>query len=118
MGWVPVALAIGWLGGDLRGCGGFSAACDPSAGGLVWLAQVATLGILLLIPRLASLAAIAAAAAFVAAIPAVLVLSAPGTDGAGSAPPAALGALLAATWVAGLVVGIRRAVGRGSRPVS
>jgi hypothetical protein len=118
MGWVPVALAIGWLGGELRGCGGFSAACDPSAGGLVWLAQVATLAILWLVPRVASLAAIAAATVYVAAIPAVLVLSAPGPDGAGYAAPAALGALLVATWVAGLAIGIVRAVGRGSRPVS
>jgi hypothetical protein len=48
LGWIPIALGIGWIAGEVSGCGRFSATCDPAQGTLVWIIQVAVLGILII----------------------------------------------------------------------
>ena len=118
LGWAPLALGIGWGAGELTGCGRFAAECDPSASGLVWLAQVALLLALLALPRLASVAAVAGVAAVVAAIPGALLLTASGGGDTDGADAAVLGGLLAIAWIGGAAVGALRAMRRIPRPVS
>ena len=90
VGWAPIALGIGWLVGEVSGCGRFSAtvrSCRSRRSCLV--AQVAVLAVLLLVPRLASVAAIAAAVTTLARRDPRR--APPGLDGRGHAIPAAAG---------------------------
>jgi hypothetical protein len=48
LGWIPIALGIGWIVGEVSGCGRFAATCDPAQGTLVWIAQLAVLAILII----------------------------------------------------------------------
>ncbi len=48
LGWIPIALAIGWIAGEVSGCGRFAATCDPAQGTLVWIAQLVALAILVI----------------------------------------------------------------------
>lgn len=118
LGWVPVALAIGWLAGGISGCSRFAADCDPTTGAMGWIAQVGTLAILLLVPRLSTFLATAALTALGVAIPAALVLAAPGTGGGASAAASVLGVLVIAAWVVGFGVAALRAFRREAGPVS
>lgn len=118
LGWLPLAVAIGWLAGEISGCSRFAADCDPSTGAVAWLAQVGSLVILLAVPRLATFLATAALVAIGAAIPTALVLAAPGTGGGSSTAASALAVLVVVGWVVGLGVAARRAFRRGVRPVS
>jgi hypothetical protein len=122
LGWVPIALGLGWMVGEVSGCGRFSAACDPAVTGSTWVIQLAVLGVLLLVPRLAAVAAVGAVAALMAAVPlAVLVTASGGIEDAGAGGPGGstlLGGLVAIAWVAGLVVGAVRVSRRGARPLS
>ena len=96
VGWLPIALGIGWLIGEVTGCGRFAATCDPSVDPLILLIQGAALVALLLAPLLASLAAGAAVGLLVAAVAATLVLSATGTAADEGSRRATLGLLLVA----------------------
>ena len=122
LGWIPVALAFGWLGDEVTGCGRLAADCDGSAGWLVLLAQLAVLGVLLAAPRIAAVAAVAGIATLAVAVPAALVIAAT-TRGEGAAADAAtgmvvLGGLLAVAWLGGATVGVARALRTRPRPVS
>jgi hypothetical protein len=119
LGWVPVALAIGWAAGELTGCGRFAAECDTAAAGSAWLLQLgALIALLLLPPRVASALAIAALAALVAAVPAALLLASTGEGGAGDTSGTILGGLLVIAWIAGLALALGRSMRRGPSPVS
>jgi hypothetical protein len=118
LGWIPIALAIGWAGGELSGCARFTATCDGSTGAFVWLAQAGVLAILVALPGLAAPAAIAAIAAIGLAVPAALLLSAPGSEGASTGSAVALGILVGLAWSVGLGVGAWRAVRRAAEPLS
>jgi hypothetical protein len=123
LGWAPIALGVGWLVGEVSGCGRFSADCDPALAVLPWFVQLGILGLLLALPRLATVAAVAGLAAVAAAIPGALLLSATsgGPDSVangGEGSGAVLGALLVAAWLGGAAVGVARAVRRRSGPVS
>lgn len=48
LGWIPIALGIGWIGGEVSGCGRFSATCDPAQGTLVWISQLVVLALLII----------------------------------------------------------------------
>ena len=43
IGWLPIAFGIGWLVGELTGCGRFAATCDGSADPFVLALQIAVL---------------------------------------------------------------------------
>ena len=131
LGWIPVALAIGWVSGEASGCARFSADCDPSVAPLTWLVQIAALGVLILASPVARIAAVASIATVVAIVPGAVLLLATSDPAAVDAARAALGILMAIAWIVGLAVGIgrelRRQVRRGppsasaddrSRPVS
>lgn len=108
LGWAPIALGVGWIAGEVTGCGRYSATCDAAIAPLAWLSQVVVLALLLLIPRLATATTVATLVTLAAAVPGALILSATGTDAADTMAPLALGGLLLVGWVAGLVAGVTR----------
>jgi DnaJ domain len=118
IGWIPVALAIGWLGGELTGCARFAADCDPSSSVATWLLQAVALAVLVLLPVIAAPAAIGAIAAIIVAVPAALILAAPGSEAPTTVATTALGILIAIAWVVGLGIGVGRTVRRTSKRLS
>jgi curved DNA-binding protein CbpA len=121
IGWLPIAFGIGWIVGELTGCGRFAATCDGSADPLVLIIQVAVLAVLLVVPVLASIATMAALALFAAAIVAALILSATGSAADGDSRRAALGAVLLVAWFVGVAIAVVRrfrTMSSPTRPVS
>ncbi len=108
VGWAPIALGIGWLGGEISGCGRFAAGCDDAVVLGAWLVQLALLVTLLVVGRLARIASVATLATLAAAIPAALLLSATGNPDDAAAGRVALGGLLVIAWVVGIVFGTVR----------
>lgn len=116
VGWAPVALAIGWVGGEISGCGRFAAGCDDAVVMAAWLVQIAALVTLLVVRRLARIASVATLATLAAAIPAALLLSATGSPDDTAAGRFALSGLLVIAWVVGLGFGtVRELRGTASR---
>jgi len=121
VGWLPLAFGIGWLVGELTGCGRFAATCDGMADPFVLLIQAAVLAGLVLVPAVASIAAAASIALFLAAIGAALILSASGGAAGGGSRESALGAVLVAGWLIGAAIALvrrARAPSAPTRPVS
>ena len=116
VGWAPIALGIGWLVGELTGCGRFSATCDPAAAPVTVIAQLAVLVLLLAVPRLAGAAVVAAVATLAAAIPGALLLASMGGAADTASSRGALAGLLVIGWSVGMVVGLVREF-RRSRPM-
>jgi hypothetical protein len=114
VGWAPIALGIGWVGGEISGCGRFAAGCDDTVVMGAWLAQIAALVTLLVVGRLARIASVATLTTLAAAIPAALLLSATGNPDDTAAGRIALSGLLVIAWVVGLVFGAVREL-RGTR---
>ena len=120
-GWLPIALGIGWLLGEVTGCGRFAATCNPAIDPLVLVTQGVALVALLISPRLASAAAAAALGSLVAAVAATLFLSATGAATDPASGRLTLAALLAIGWGSGLLIAIAqrvRAVSSRAGPVS
>jgi hypothetical protein len=121
VGWLPLALGLGWLVGELSGCGRFAATCDPSVTPLAAVGQVILFAALLLLPEVAALAAGAALVVLGAAVAASLILSATGEAANEDSRRTALGALLVVGWLTGFAIALVRRVRTGSReagPVS
>jgi hypothetical protein len=121
VGWLPIAMGIGWLVGEITGCGRFAATCDPAVDPLILLAQGTSLVALLLAPSLASLASGAAIGLLVAAVAAALILSATGTAADEGSRRTTLGILLMVAWLGGLAIAIwqrMRTASSRARPVS
>jgi hypothetical protein len=122
IGWLPIALGLGWLVGEMTGCGRFAATCDDAAvAPMLFLVQVLAFAVLLVVPAAGSIATVAALTLLAAAIVASLVLSATGGAADGDSRRAALGSILLVAWLIGLGIAVaRRArVARsGASPVS
>jgi hypothetical protein len=121
IGWLPIAFGVGWVVGELTGCGRFAATCDGSADPLVLILQLGVFAVLLVVPVLASIATMAALALVSAAIVAALVLSATGSAADGDSRRVALGAVLVVAWVVGVAIAVMRrlrTVSSPTRPVS
>jgi hypothetical protein len=121
LGWVPVALGIGWIVGEVTGCGRFAASCDPAVMPLTAAGQGIVLVALLAVPEVAAIAAGAALVLLGAAVGATLILSATGTAADEGSRRAALGALLLVAWLSGFAIAVVRRLrtgSRSSRPVS
>ena len=112
VGWAPIALGIGWLAGEITGCGRFSADCHPAVAPLSWSAQVAALGLLILILPLARIASIATVATLAAIIPASVLLLATSDPDSVVAGRVALGGLMVIAWTLGIAYGGYREAGR------
>jgi hypothetical protein len=115
VGWAPIALGIGWLSGEMSGCGRFAAGCDDATAVFAWIAQIAVLLTLLVVGRLARIASAATLATLAAAVPAALLLTATGSPDDAAAGRIALSGLLVIAWVVGLVFGTIREVRGSSR---
>jgi hypothetical protein len=116
LGWLPIALGLGWLIGELTGCGRFAATCDPAVGPLTAAGQAIVLLGLFLVPEIAAIAAGAALVLLAAATAATLILSATGTAADEGSRRAALAALLVIAWLSGLAIAVVRRVRSGVRP--
>ena len=110
VGWAPIALGIGWVAGEISGCGRFAAGCDDTEVMSAWLVQIAALVALIVVGRLARITSVATLATLAAAIPAALLLSATGSPDDTAAGRIALSSLLVIAWVVGLVFGAAREI--------
>jgi DnaJ-like protein len=111
LGWPPLGVAIAWLLGEVSGCGRFAAGCVETFAVGTWVAQFAVLGVLLLVPALATASAVGTLAVLAVAAPASILLSALGGAREPGAAAGILGILLAVAWLAGAAF----ALGRRSR---
>jgi hypothetical protein len=118
LAWIPLAVAIGAVGRELSGCTRFAPECQPAAGTISWLVAVALLIGLIALPRVAAVLATAAVVSIAVAVPVVLFLAVPGTSSPVVGDVPILSVAVIAAWLAGLLVGASRALGRRSRPVS
>lgn len=116
VGWLPLAFGLGWLIGELTGCGRFAASCDGAGPMLTPILAAIALVVLVVAPRIAALAAAAAVGLVVAAVPTALVLSAGGEAVDGASRTSALGAVLAIAWLAGLAFAVARRLRSAPRP--
>jgi len=116
VGWLPIAFGLGWLLGEITGCGRFAATCDGAAEPMILVLQVGVLALLLAIPAVASVATTAALSLLGAAIVATLILSATGEAADGDARRATLGVVLLIAWLAGLAIAVMRRVRTLSNP--
>ncbi len=103
IGWIPVALAAGWIAREL----------DPATAPVVSIVQLASLVVLLFLPGLSAVLAVASVVTLAAAVPGALVLASSGANGL-----PLLAVFLVFAWGAGLALGLARAVRQRSRPVS
>jgi curved DNA-binding protein CbpA len=115
IGWLPLALGIGWLAGEISGCGRFAASCDGAAGPLTVGAQLLALAVLLAVPVAGSIATMASLTVLAVAIIAAVILSA-----SGGAPDDArrvtLGSILLVAWVIGAAIAVVQRVRPRSAP--
>ena len=121
IGWLPIGLAIGWLSGELTGCGRFAATCDPGTAPIAWAAQAAVLLVLFALPGMAGWAVVAAAVSLVVALPATLFVTASAGGDAAQAGPSFLGVVLGLAWLGGAVAAaifLRRTAAGPAGPVS
>jgi hypothetical protein len=122
VGWLPIALGLSWMVGEMTGCGRFAATCDDGLSGpLLFVLQILAFVLLLAIPVAASIATMAALTLLAAAVVASLVLSATGGAADGDSRRAALGLILLLAWLAGLAIAVvrrARTFRSGTSPVS
>jgi hypothetical protein len=120
IGWAPIALGIGWLAGEVSGCGRFSADCSPAVAPVSWGVQLAVLVVLIIATRAARVAARATFVTLAAVIPASVLLLATFDPEGMAAGRAVLGGLMLIAWIAGAGYGLTRELRRPvvDRPVS
>ncbi len=118
IGWVPIAVGLGWLAGEASGCGRFAATCDPAFAPATWIAQVVLLGFLILLPWAARITAVATIATLATVFPASVLLFATGDPEGMAAGRSILAVLMVVAWLAGFGFGVVRDVRRRTRPVS
>ena len=121
VGWLPIALGLGWVVGELTGCGRFAATCNGAGEPILLALQVVVFAVLLVVPVAASAATSAAVSLFVAAVVGSLILSATGGAADFDSRQAALGLVLVIGWLIGLAFAVGRRVRTlrsATRPVS
>ena len=120
VGWLPIALGVGWAIGEITGCSRSAATCDGADPWLAPIAVLLTLIPLLLVPRLASLAAAGGIAVAIVALPAAAILSATHDESPSTERSVVLGIVLLIAWLVGVAVAIARRARSADtgRPVS
>jgi curved DNA-binding protein CbpA len=107
-GWVPLAAVIGWLAGELSGCGRFTAGCVDPSGIWVILPNLVVVVLLAALPQVAAISAAGAVGSLVVSVPTAVMLSAVG----GAHQPAAASAIISIAAIVGYVAGAAFATGR------
>jgi curved DNA-binding protein CbpA len=102
--WPPLGIAAASLIGEATGCAAFSASCTSAATFYPWIAQVAILAVLLLLPAVARVLAGGTIAVAILAFPVAAALSASGATYDRVHGPPSLIAVLAVVWVVGVVL--------------
>jgi hypothetical protein len=106
--WPPLGIAAAAVIGQATGCAAFSAACTNEATYYPWVAQVAILAVLLLLPTAARILTGGTIAVIVLAFPVTAALSASGAAYDPVHGPPALIVILALAWILGVfLMGIR-----------
>jgi hypothetical protein len=106
IGWIPIALAIGWASGEFTGCARFSATCDTGTAPIVWFMQAIAFAGLLALPTVARWAVIAAFVSLAVAVPATLFVTATAGATASQSGAGFLGVVLALAWLVGVTAAI------------
>jgi hypothetical protein len=109
LGWPPLGFALATLINESSGCGRFAASCVDTFDVGTWIGQLAIIGLLLALPRLASISAIGTLVMLAAAGPAAVILSATGGASEREAAATLLTVLLIAAYVVGVVIALARA---------
>jgi hypothetical protein len=109
LGWPPLGFAFATFVSEASGCGRFAASCVDTFDVGTWVAQLAIIGLLLALPRLASISAIGTLVMLAAAGPAAIFLSATGGAREREAAAALLTVLLVAAYLIGVVIALARA---------
>jgi hypothetical protein len=103
IGWLPIALAIGWAAGEASGCARYSATCDAGLEPIVFGLQALVFVVLLALPVVAGWAVVAALVSLAVAVPATLFVTASAGSEASSVGTGFLGVALGIAWVVGIV---------------
>ena len=103
IGWLPIALAIGWVTGEVSGCARYAVTCGDTTEPATWLAQALVFFVLLGLPIVAGWAVIAALVSLIVAVPATLFVTASAGAEASSVGAGFLGVVLALAWLLGIV---------------
>ncbi len=103
VGWLPIALAIGWVTGEVSGCARYAVTCGDTTEPATWLAQGLVFVVLLAVPIVAGWAVIAALVSLIVAVPATLFVTASAGAEASSVGAGFLGVVLALAWLLGIV---------------
>ncbi len=105
IGWLPIAFGLGWLIGEVTGCGRFAATCDSGTTPITLALQFLVLAVLLLVPTIAALTTMASISLLVVSVVAALALSAGGGP-SDDARRTALGLILVGAWLVGLAIAV------------
>ena len=108
VGWPPLGFVIAGVAGEASGCARFAATCQLDLAPILWLVQIAILVGLVAVPGVAGVAAVGTVAALAAALPAAAVLALLGGGGNPAVAADVLAVLLAAAYLGGVALGIRR----------
>ncbi|MFP5341339.1 MAG: DnaJ domain-containing protein [Candidatus Limnocylindria bacterium] len=117
LGWVPIAVGVNALAGELSGCAR-TGTCTPADASLASAGLIVVLAVLLLVPLLARLAASAAIAALVVAVPGALLVAAAAASDLAAPMSALVVAGLVVSWAGGVGLAVLRESRRPPRPVS
>jgi hypothetical protein len=112
LGWPPLGFALATFISEASGCGRFAASCVDTFDFGTWVGQLAIIGLLLAVPRIASISAIGTLAMLAAAGPAAVILSATGGARQREAAAAFLAVVLVAAYLVGVVIAVARAARR------
>jgi hypothetical protein len=108
LGWPPLGFALATFISEASGCGRFAASCVETFDFGTWVGQLAILGLLLVVPRLASISAIGTVAMLAAAVPGAVLLSATGGAQNREAAVGFLTAVLIGAYVIGVIAAVVR----------
>jgi hypothetical protein len=111
LGWPPLGVAFAAIISETSGCGRFAASCVDTFDLGTWAGQLAIIGLLLALPKLASISAIGTLAMLTASVPGAILLSAAG----GAQDRNAAASVLTAVLIGAYVVGVVIALARGTR---
>ena len=108
LGWPPLGFAFATFVSEASGCGRFAASCVDTFDVGTWVGQLAIIGLLLALPRLASISAIGTLVMLGAAVPAAVLLSATGGAREREAAATFLTIFLVTAYVVGVVIAVAR----------
>jgi hypothetical protein len=109
LGWPPLGFAFATFVSEASGCGRFAASCVDTFDFGTWVGQLAIIGLLLALPRLASISAIGTLVMLAAAVPAAVLLSATGGARQREAAAAFLAVVLVGAYLVGVIIALARA---------